>query len=78
MRSIIIFPIYVVSMHRYGRSQLQVGCGFVIQPEPSNPFDSNALAVKDRFGGQVVGYVRRQDAAKLAPILAATTESSTS
>ena len=69
MRSIIIFPLYTVSIHRFGRSELQVGWGYVIERDAMNAFDPNALIVRDRSGGQPIAYIRRQDAARLTPLL---------
>ena len=34
-----------------------------------NAFDPNALIVRDRSGGQPIAYIRRQDAARLTPLL---------
>lgn len=40
-----------------------------IEPEPENPYDANALAVKVAVGGDIkhVGYIPRHLAAKFAP-----------
>lgn len=38
----------------------------VLEPEPDNPYDANAVAV--RVNGELVGYMARQPAADYAPI----------
>lgn len=43
----------------------------VIKPEPENPYDKNAIAVVVGFEGEVyhIGYVPKELAAELAPLL---------
>lgn len=50
---------------------LDVGDPVRLIPEPENPYDSNALAVHVAYAGVVlhVGYMPREEAAQVAPIL---------
>jgi HIRAN domain len=50
------------------RADLSVGVRVELVPEPDNPHDRNAVTVV--ADAETVGYVNRQKAAKLAPILA--------
>jgi len=49
------------------RCDVEPGQPVELVREPTNAFDANAVAVQ--VGGEVVGYIARDDAAELAPVL---------
>lgn len=42
--------------------------GVILAPEPDNPYDPNAVAVQT-FQGEILGYLKREDAARYQPTL---------
>ena len=69
MKTVVLWPVYAVAMHRYGSRQLVIDSGYILKREPENPYHSNAVKVTTPAGGATKGYLRRQDADKLAPLL---------
>ncbi len=51
-----------------GKAGLRVGMKVLLQRDPSNKYDSNAVAVT-RLEGTLIGHVNRSDAALLSPCL---------
>lgn len=49
---------------RYGRTGVEHECRALIELEPANPYDTNAVAV--RIEGRKVGYLAREQAARIA------------
>ena len=47
MKKFVIHDVQVVGMHHYGRRELEVGTVYKIDSEPSNAYDSNAVAVQE-------------------------------
>jgi hypothetical protein len=61
--------VVVRGLHYYaGKSGLRVGMRVILQADPSNPYDANAVAVQRR-DGTLIGHVNRDDAALLSPCL---------
>lgn len=61
MKKVVIRNVQVVGMHHYGRRELALGATYTVAAEPSNPYDTNAVAVFD--GPRKVGNLKR-DCAK--------------
>ncbi len=60
---------WVVGCHYYrGVAEVLPGQTLILQREPSNPHDRNAIAVCNTSGG-VLGHINRPDAAQLADAL---------
>jgi hypothetical protein len=51
-----------------GKAGLRVGMRVFLQPDPTNHYDSNAVAV-NRRDGTLIGHINRSDAALLSPCL---------
>lgn len=49
--------------------KLEEGAWLMMRREPNNKMDNNAILVLTRDGQQVVGYVAKEEAARLAPFM---------
>jgi hypothetical protein len=59
----------VVGLHYYhGAESLSIGDGVLMRCQPKNRYDSNAVVVL-RADGSVIGHIKAQQAAIIAPIL---------
>ena len=51
---------------QFEEDQIQVELLVVFQPQPNNPHDPNAIAIKDNETGQTLAYIAKAQAAHLA------------
>lgn len=47
MQQLLIRTVFTVGMHHYGRGKLSVGANYLLQLEPNNKYDNNAVAIYD-------------------------------
>ena len=66
LKTVIIKGVRIVGMHHYG-GRLALEAGYHVRPEPDNPKDKMAVAIKD--GERNVGYISRSMAHALFPVL---------
>ena len=67
----LVFEVCVTGIQRYGyqyNSKIDETKHLVLVREPNNKFDKNAIIVK--LGDNKIGYVKREEAQLLSPLLA--------
>ena len=68
MVAVTLKPRFIVGMYQQSRKQhLEIGEQYLCQLEPENPYDGNAVMVKD--GQRTVAYLRRDSARCVSRIM---------
>ena len=67
MKNVILKYEVAVGMHHHGPRELELEAKHVLEFEPNNPYDSNAVAIKDR-NGRKVAYLARPSARRVCKI----------
>lgn len=67
MKKVFLRHVFAVGMHHHGSRQLEVDEGHTLKHEMDNPYDLNAISIWN-LEGQKVAYLRRDCAAKVAPL----------
>jgi len=50
-------------------NHLQAGTRLTLEREPGNPHDENAIRVVEPESGEFIGYVAKENAAEIAPLM---------
>jgi hypothetical protein len=45
----VVFQVYAVGMHHYGRKELHVGVGYKLKREPENKYHANAVSMQHDY-----------------------------
>ena len=67
MQQLLIRPVFTGGMHHYGRRELSVGTNYLLQLEPNNKYDNNAVAIYD--GLRKKGNLKRDSAKIMSKII---------
>lgn len=59
--------VYACGMHHYGTSAFEIDVGYILQREPSNAYDPNAIVVTRK--NKPMAHIMRAQSDRLAPIM---------
>lgn len=67
MKCLILQNMWAVGMHHWGPKELEIGMGYILEREPNNPYDPNAVVIK--VDGKKKAYLKKNNAFVISNVM---------